>query len=312
MSRLLELQEKLRDTSAAIAELERAAIKEPYSPSLGLMAKSLEKRRLVLDSEFSTEADNLGIDVCTYRMLGDRDHQTLRALVQALGGFQTVVSVVYDAVKTKVPKIRAPYITAELARETEFGFGYTFPGSVGVVLTLPNDRLLFGESWLDESFSEISNIIKAKDSSQISSFAKRLGVASVRALYSWAFDHDRLGLGASIEWRRAKTIRNQLLTQQPEFEEFHKTIEQLSEQTITEREIVGQLEGADVIKKTFHIKLDDGEDIKGSFTDAISEEQTVELPKRYRAIVIRTEQIKYSTEQEIVSYHLTNLEPIQL
>jgi hypothetical protein len=309
MTRLLEIQEKLQDTTIAMVELEKKALEHPQSSDIGLIRRSLEKRQSVLLSELSVEADNLGIDVCTYRIFSERERQTLRALVQTLGDFQTMVSTVYDAVKSKVPKIRAR-ITPEIIKETEFNFAYTFPGSVGVVLTIPNQRLLGIESYLDQTFSEIANMAQVKDSSEVLNFAKRLGVASIRTLYSWAFDHDNLGLGVNIEWRRAKTIRNRLLTQRPEFERLHKTIEQTSEQTVKEREIIGQLEGADVIKKTFHIKSDTGEEFKG-FTDIISESQTVELPKRYKAVIITREQIKYSTEEEIVSHQLIKLESIQ-
>jgi hypothetical protein len=308
MTRLLEIQEKLQDTTVAMVELEKKALEHPQSSDIGLIRRSLEKRQSVLLSELSVEADNLGIDVCTYRIFSERERQTLRALVQTLGDFQTMVSTIYDAVKSKVPKIRAR-VTPEIIKETEFNFAYTFPGSVGVVLTIPNQRLLGIESYLDQTFSEITNMAQVKDSSEVLNFAKRLGVASIRTLYSWAFDHDNLGLGVNIEWRRAKTIRNRLLTQRPEFERIHKTIEQTSEQTVKEREIIGQLEGADVSKKTFHIKSDTGEEFKG-FTDIISESQTVELPKRYKAVIITREQIKYSTEEEIVSHRLVKLEPI--
>jgi hypothetical protein len=309
MTRLLEIQEKLQDTTVAMVELEKNALEHPQSSDIGLIRRSLEKRQSVLLSELSVEADDLGIDVCTYRIFSERERQTLRALVQTLGDFQTMVSTVYDAVKSKVPKIRAR-VSAEIIKETEFNFAYTFPGSVGVVLTIPNQRLLGIESYLDETFSEITNMAQVKDSSEVLNFAKRLGVASIRTLYSWAFDHDNLGLGVNIEWRRAKTIRNRLLTQRPEFERIHKTIEQTSEQTVKEREIIGQLEGADVSKKTFHIKSDTGEEFKG-FTDIISESQRVELPRRYKAVIITREQIKYSTEEEIVSHQLIKLEPIQ-
>ncbi len=308
MTKLLEIQEKLQDTTIAIVELEKRAIEYPQSSEIGLMTKSIEKRQRVLLSELSVEANSLGIDVCTYRIFGERERHTLRALVQTLGDFQTMVSTVYDAVKSKIPKIRAR-ITPEIIAETEFNFAYTFPGSVGVVLTIPNQRLLGIESHLDQTFSEIASMTQAKDSSEVLNFAKRLGAASIRTLYNWAFDHDDLGLGVSIEWRRDQAIRNRLLTQQPEFEKLHKTIEQTSDQTITEREVVGQLEGADVIRKSFHIKSDTGQDIRGTFTDAISESQTVELPKRYRAFITTKEQIKYSTEEEIVLHHLTRLEP---
>lgn len=38
-------------------------------------------------------------------------------------------------------------------------------------------------------------------------------------------------------------------------------------------------------------------------SEAIVEEKTVELPKRYRAKIVKSEKILYSTEQEIVSYY---------
>ncbi len=312
MSRLLELQERLRDTSAAIAELERASVKDPHSPTLGVMADSLKKRQSVLDSEYAAEANNLGIDICTYRLFGERDRQTLRALVQTLGDFQLLVSTVYDAIKTKVPKLRGR-LSAETVAETEFGFGYTFPGSVGVVLTIPNQRLLGIESELDQSVLEISNMAKAKDPSEVLTFAKRFGGASIRALYKWAFDHDEMGLGASIEWRRNLTIRSHMLTQQPEFKRLHETIGQTSDESVSTMEITGTLVGAELAqkKKTFHIRLDNGEDVRGSLEDAISEAQKAELPTRYKAFIIKREQIKYSTEEVITSFHLTKLDPLE-
>jgi hypothetical protein len=309
MNRLLELQERLRDTNAAYAELERAAIKEPDSPSLAIMAESLRKRHSVLSYKYAVEADNLGIDICTYRIFGERDHQTLRALVQTLGDFQSLVSTVYDAIKSKVPKMRAR-MSADVIAETEFGFGYIFPGSVGVVLTIPNQRLLGIESNLDESIQGISGMAKANDSTEVLQFAKKFGAASIRALYRWAYDHDEFGLGASIEWRRNQVIRSKLLTQQPELKRLHETIGMTSEEVITELEITGTLVGAEITRKTFNIQLDNGEYIRGSFKDAISEEQKAELPTRYKAFVIKREQIKYSTEEPIVSHYLTKLERI--
>jgi len=310
MNRLLELRERLRDTSAAIARLERAVLEEPGAPSLMVIAESLRKRQSVLESEYAAEADALGVDICTYRIFGDNDRQTLRALVQTLGDFQSLVSTVYDAVKSRVPKIRAR-MSAEVVAETEFGFGYVSPGSVSVVLTIPNQRLLGIESELDESIAGIARMAKARDSTEVLEFAKKFGAASIRALYTWAHDHDELGLGAEIEWRRNQIIRNQLLTQQPEFRRLHETIARTSDETITDLEIDGTLVGADIPRKTFHMRLDNGEDIRGSFEDAISEKQRAELPKRYKAIIVKREQVKYSTEEHIVSYYLTKLESIE-
>jgi hypothetical protein len=310
--KLLEIQKRLRDTTAAMAELERAAILQPDSTSLSVMAESLRKRQRELDSEYRVEADNLGIDICTYRIFGDQDRQTLRAIVRTLGDFQTLVSTVYDAIKSGIPKIRGR-ITSNIVSETEFDFGYVFPGSVGVVLTIPNQRLLGIESHLDESITGIENMTKAKETEDILRFAKTFGGASIRALYNWAYGHDESGLGAEILWRRNQVIRSQVLTQQPEFKRLHEIIDQMSDETITEMEISGTLVGAEIAqkKKTFHIKLDNGEDIKGTLEDAINEDQKAHIPTRYKAFVQKREQTKYSTDEVFTSYYLTKLERIE-
>ena len=154
MSKLAEIQQELLETNAAIGKLERAIAEEPKSLSLAATMQSLEKRYQKLEYVFMTEVDNLGAEVCAYKVFSDEERPSVKALSSVLGNFQNLVSTVYDAIKTNIPKERAR-ISAEIAAETEFRFGYTFPGSVGVVLTVQNQRLLIGESYLDESMREL-------------------------------------------------------------------------------------------------------------------------------------------------------------
>jgi len=309
MNRVSEIQEKLLETNAAMAEVEKAIANDPKSLSLSAMMKSIEKRYQKLESDFMAAVDSLGIDVCAYRIFGEEERPTLKALSSILGDFQTLVSTVYDAIKTTIPKVRAR-ISAEVVAETEFRFGYTFPGSVGVVLTIPNQRLLIGESHLDESLQVISKMAKVHDSPEVLEYAKRLGPASVRALYRWAYDHAESGLGVDIEWRRQQVIRTRIFAQRPELQRLHQTIAMTSEERISELTVHADLVGVDVARRTFHVKLDTGEDIRGSLAKdiPISEKQTVELPKRYKAHIIKTEKIYYSTEEEVTSYNLLSLE----
>jgi hypothetical protein len=309
MSRISEIQGKLLETNAAIAEVEKAIANDPKSLSLSAMMKSLEKRYEKLEADFMAEVDSLGVDVCAYRMFGEEEHPTLRALSSVLGDFQNLVSTVYDAIKTAVPKIRAR-ISAEIAAETEFRFGYTFPGSVGVVLTIPNQRLLIGESYLDESLRVISEMARVHDSPEVLKYAKRLGPASIRSLYNWAYDHAESGLGVDMEWRRQQIIRTRLFAQRPELERLHQIINLTSEERVSELTVYANLVGVELTRRSFHLKLDTGEDIRGSLAEDIdiSEKQTVELPRRYKAQIIKTEKIRYSTEQEDISYNLVNLE----
>ncbi len=311
MNKLIEIQKQILETNGALAELEREIVKEPKSESLAAMAKSIEKRYIELEEAFLDEADNVGVDVCTYRLLSEEEERsTVKAVSTALIDFQNLVTTVYDAVKTAIPKTRAR-ISKEIEVETEFRFGYTYPGSVGVVLTMPNERLLFGESNLDESVRLISEMARLHDSPSVLEFAKRLGPASIRALYRWAYDHDESGSGVEIEWRRKKVIRTRLFAQRPELKRLHNTIGMTSDESVSEQTLHADLVGADIMRQTFHMKLDTGEEIRGSMSEAIGEEKTVELPKRYRVKIVKTEKIFYSTEQEIVSYYLKELEPLE-
>jgi hypothetical protein len=71
-----------------------------------------------------------------------------------------------------------------------------------------------------------------------------------------------------------------------------------------------KLKGADVDAKGFHFVADNGEEMRGRFSDAISESHRAELPKRYFAIIEKTVRIKYSTEEEKPSYFLVSIGPI--
>lgn len=309
MSRLLEIQDNLQDTAATIARLERALSEDPQSRSLVAMIGSLEKRQQKLEADFLLEADSLGIDVCSYRLFSEEGRPTIAAVSKALGDFQTLVSVVYDAIRSARPKERAR-VSTEIARETGFAFGYAFAGSLGVVLTLPNERRLVGESVLDESVSVVFDMARASDSARILDFARRLGAAPVRAMYQWAFDHAESSLGAGIEWRRNLDTRASLFIQKPELERLHRVIGMTSDETTEEITVEGLLVGADVSRRSFHLQVEGQPDIRGSFTDAISESQTVELPRPYRVVLRKTVRVNYSTEKEDITHHVIRLEAL--
>ncbi len=193
MSVLLEITEKLQDTQAAIHKLEEAISRQPPTPSVIATLSTLEKRQRDLEAQFSELTADQHFDVCSYRLFPDHkeeDRPTLRAFTKTLLDFQTLVTQVYYAKKTGRPR-ETTHVTAEAASETAFGFGYTFTGSLGVVLTLPNERLLFGETDIDRAIKTVFELVKAESPQQIASHAKELGAAPIRTLYNWVSDQVR-------------------------------------------------------------------------------------------------------------------------
>jgi hypothetical protein len=309
MSKLSELQRSILETNEVMAEVERAIARDRDSLSLRATMDSLEKRYHELELEFVNEADNIGFEICSYRVFTEDETPTIKGLATVLGDFQSLISIVYDAVKSGCQRLRVR-ISPEIAKLTELGFGYTFPGSVGVVLTMPRELLLFGEGELDESIKLISDMARLKEPPEVLEFSKRLGPASIRALYKWSGDHENAGLGVDIKWRRREIIRTELFAQRPELKKLHETIGVSSEEHVEEQSMYATLMGANVSNQSFELLLDNGEKIRGKLTEAINEKHTVELPKRYKVTIKKTSIIRYSTEEEVVHYQMQHLEEL--
>jgi hypothetical protein len=305
MRHLSDIQGQLRELTGAIARLERALADHPLD-SLLVNIRSLQKRQHELEGEFTKAAALAQSDVCTYRLFADGERETISGLSSVLGDFQSLFTVIYDALKHG-PKRRAVW-GSESALATSLGFAYTFGGSLGIVMTVANEKELFDDTPIDLAMKVLLAMSKAETPSQIARFAERLGPAPVRAMYKWATDHVSAGLGADIQWRREDRVKATLLIQDSELRRLKETIATTSDQQVETVTVVGRLVAADVEQRRFRLKVDK-QRIRGFYTDAISLEQTVELPKMYRATLRKTTVTYYSTEQDQVTYELLSLEP---
>lgn len=308
MSDLTAIQEQLQDTVATLAALEKDIALHPNVPALLLNYQSIEKRRKKLESELSAAAAALGLEVCTYRILPEDASVKVSGIISAIGEYQNLVSVFYDAVKYGA-KQRA-VLSVDSVRDTAFDFAYAFAGSVGFVFTLPNEPDLFDNSNLDEAIRLIFKASKAEQPSDILRFARQLGPAPIRILYRWAESHVRSSYSAEIQWKRGSDIRQAALIQGPEFQRLQRVLMETSDDTTEELTISGELIAANVDRRTFRLRMDNGPDIRGYFGQVIGHAQTVELPRRYRATLLKTTRIRYSTEEPEVSHELLRLEPI--
>jgi hypothetical protein len=310
MSELLEVLGHLQDTDAAIARLERVAVEQPDVLSLTSALRSLKKRQENLEAQFAHLASNQFLDICRYRLFDDSEGRpTLRAFTSTLGDFQSLFTMVYDALKNG-PK-KQSQVSAEIAAKTTFGFGYTFAGSLGVVLTLPNQRLLLADSDIDEAIHIVFKMARAKTTEEVAYFAHTLGVAPVRKIYQWALDHVQAGLGVDIQWKREEAVRAELFIQPPELEVLERTIAATSDITEETFFVRGRLLGADVKSRTFHLEFEDGSDIRGKMSEEVASQEEIALKHHYAAKIHKRVKIHYAMEKEDVSYTLLDLAPLK-
>lgn len=309
MNDLIDLHDKLQDTLAAIARMERELKpQQPDTVQLRLTLRSLEGRKRQLETAFLAASASQGLEVCSYRIVPDEERVKVAGIAAAIGEYQALVSIFYDAIKNGAKQIAK--LNADAQQETAFDFAYAFAGSAGFVFTLPNEPTLFDNTNLDEAIRLIFEASSATQPAEILQLARRLGPAPIRVLYRWSNAHVRSSFSAEIKWKRGSETRQSALIQMPEFRRLRQVLDETSENTAEETTVAGELVGADVSRRSFHLRLDNGQDIRGSFAQVIGPAHPVKLPKRYRVTLLKQTRIRYSTEEPEVSYELLHLQPL--
>ena len=310
MSVLLDLRHKLQETQAALVEVERAIAKNPDDKGLSLTATSLQKRQTDLDKAFRRSANLEHVDVCTYRLISDdREEYSIASLTATLNAFQDLVTVVFDAIKTG-PKIR-PRISPDIVQQSSFDFGYAYPGSLGLVLTIPNERLLLGESDLDRAINIIFDMVKAQTPNELSRYVSDVGVAGIRRLYRWSKSHSDHRINADIRWQRSQEDRASVVIQTQELLRLEEIIEETGDEIEDIVSVDGELIGLDVgTRNFFHLKVVRADDIIGKISEEFKKKKTYEIHGFYSAKLLKRQKIHYSIEKEEESWELISLDEV--
>jgi hypothetical protein len=220
-----------------------------------------------------------------------------------LGIFQKIFTTVYDALE------RGPKKTAKNSKEaidaTTLGFAYAFPGSVGVMMTLPNDRFLF-EAKLDAAMGKTFDLIRAKEPEELQFLTDLVGVPSVRLVHQWAEENVKAGFGADIVWRRDDTVKREVRVQLPEIAQKAAAIKAMSAKEMVV--VVGELLDVAVSDHTFRMQVRD-KIIQGSFDTVISSQHPVTVPKTYQATMnIMQKVVIDESGEEQIDYFLLRLD----
>lgn len=309
MSLLLEIQKQIEKASERILRLERSLRDNPGLPSIAANLDSAARLKVKLERQFSEVAARAGYDICRYRAFDDDDQPIVAGAFRAISDFQRILSVVYSALKHG-RKERAT-VSDEVSRETGLGFAYAFAGSIGVVMTVRNEKTLLESTLMDESMETVFSLAKAKTSKDVLSFANELGPGPINALYEWADDNATNGLSAEIDWRKGDAIKKSIVVQRQELSQLRKTINETSSEESETFKAVGVLTMADVSKNKFKFKREGMPELRGTVEEGVIDEaHRAALPKTYEATIRKTTRVKFSTYSIETHYHLLRLKDI--
>jgi hypothetical protein len=187
-------------------------------------------------------------------------------------------------------------------------FAYSWDGSVGFTMTVPNDRMIAVSSDMDMAIERAFQVVNAKEASDIAVLAKQIGVASIRSAYVWAKQHAKYRLSAEINWKRGREIRNHTLLDVDQFLRVAELIEQTSETTEASVTLSGVLHGVNDAKGTFQFAPTEGDAIQGylsqTLVDRLSFSHPFKVPSNVDLSLVKRTKIHFSIEKEEVSWEL--------
>lgn len=274
MTALVEIRRRIESTSALIAEQERSmASAAPGEPNpLSVSIRALEKLRTRLEREFNEAAQEQEVEVYRYRILeAEAERTTLAGVAELWEGFQRVFSAVQEAIALTDKSYGSEPVA-------EFGYGYTFPGSVGVVVTLPRAyRNLLGRSQVEDATAILFDLIEGKETE---SLKERLGREPIEIFNQWISGHIDHGMGIGLDWngpsgRRSVEVGRERLASVKA--ELAKTCVEII------LEVPGNLVAVDTTSKRFRIRGDDKVDYEGCSGEVINAEHAASVPSRYVA-----------------------------
>jgi hypothetical protein len=306
MNKIADLAAHLLDTHAAVRRLEGDIVAHPDADGLQVNMAALLKRQDSLARRFKIAADEAGIDVFDYSFVPARQGSyPLAAVAGALLNFQAMVTTIFDAVRNG-PKKRA-HISQEIAQLSTLEFGYSFSGSIGFALQVPNDRLLLVESDMDMAISLGMAASKASSIDEIAALAQKIGAAGMRRVYQLAETHAKYGISAKLLWTRGQQKKREAIVEAEEWKRLRDLLEQSGDVDEAEFPAFGTVVDLNFKVGTFHMSFAEGEDIRGRLDEAFDRTATRELPALYTARIRRVTKVSYATEEEQTSYALLSL-----
>jgi hypothetical protein len=195
------LLDGIRAAYARIAEVETAPTQHPGDRFVLTSLESLKAHAGQLEQEWSEECRIKHIEVCWYKLISRRavGVYSASAFAKSLLEFQELFAQIVDA-KTHGTRVRAR-VSGEILAETTFELAYTYPGSLGVVLTLQDTPdLLSGK--FDETIQAFSEITNIEDEHDVRDVAKTLGDAVVKKVYDWSSVNYLEGYNIDVTWTR--------------------------------------------------------------------------------------------------------------
>lgn len=308
MSAFTSTLDALRKAHAAAAQLEDALSRGTgdFAISTNLAAQRKLIRRLELEIIESSSQAKTGI--CRYRMVPEtRDRYTVSAVTRSLVTFQNAFTTIYASKITGRKKERAK-VAREIAERSAYEIGYSFAGSLGVVLFLPERDDLF-RSEIDLTARTFLQVLEARDEFDVRDMANELGIASVKKVHDWAADNYYHDFAIDLQWHLPATGNLGRYVDRSQFARLVQIIQVSTDEQRTDRSFPAKLVGLDTDLGTFHLLVaqDEGGDVRGVMHADFDRRRKYEVGSSYTAAVTTSVKTNIATQRTETKHNLSAL-----
>jgi hypothetical protein len=297
--------DRARRAFASVARLEDALARDPQSASLQINLAAQMKLARQAEEQLLRLAELSHVEVCNYRLLpATGDTYALAHVSRSMLEFQNLFSQLYDALKHGI-KQRA-VIGTETARESLLEFGYSYSGSLGIVLLAPSDKTFF-EGQLDSTIDSLFEVLEISSQQDVRNVARRFGRPVVKRVYDWSKSNLDGGFATDVQWKKSDGRCLGQVVEQKKMGIILNTIVATSDIAQIENSIGGMLVGINVQAGTFQFIGQDGENYRGRLHEEFSREREVGVPRRYEATIVETRISRYDIEEPEREWQLKRL-----
>jgi hypothetical protein len=304
MSGLNSLLERVQRAYAKIAEVESVASRFPGDRSILINLKALQRDAASLEEAWQKASLHAQKEVCRYRIIPiDQTSYPIKQVSLSLANFQDLFSQIYEALAGKL-KSKAQ-IKPSVASETAFNFAFSYPGSLGVAMTVDSQSNLFGGKY-DEAIDAFMSILRLNDESEVRNTAKQYGLSVVNRAFDWSKTNLVSGYSVDIEWVNSHGRRKGGLADLQDFERIVFLIGKVSDVEHEKISAYGTLLGIDTSDSypRFRFVKQNGEVYSGTLSDDFPADRQWAVNTLYTADIEVESVTTYATEDVRRTYRL--------
>lgn len=295
----------LRDAKlkAKIARLEHEISLNPDDSRLRLGLNNALRASQAVEASYLEEIKHSNLEVLDYRIVTGAEDYPLLGISQSLTGFQNSLTAVFDAMKNG-PKEKAKY-SRQVRLESALEFGYFYPGSKGFRLFARADSDLFGSNFKRTS-DALMDYLEIKSSAEAIDASRSLGLAAITELFKWVDTNSKWNQAIDYQWSIPDVRVSGRYVTGDDFGFLKELFQGAEDKEVSDVRESGILVGIDIIARTFHFSVPNGDTFKGRLSDEFTDEASI-VPSRYIADIKETTVRKPATGKTVTSYLLRAL-----